>query len=69
VRVAFGERADAPRVDVSLGLSEAATFGTDLSAVLEGALVALATAKEMGRGHTAAAAEPSGERTRYAPAI
>src|SRR3954463_4458612 len=28
VRVAFGERADAPRVDVSLGLSEAATFGT-----------------------------------------
>src|SRR4051795_12206789 len=69
IRVAFGERAEAPRVDVSFGLAEAATFGTDLSAVLEGALVALATAKEMGRGHTAAAAEPSGERTRYAPAI
>src|SRR3954453_1768503 len=69
VRVAFGERDGAPKVDVSLGLSEAATFGTDLSAVLEGALVALATAKEMGRGHTAAAAEPSAERTRYAPAI
>src|SRR4051794_15020324 len=69
VHVAFGDRADAPRVDVSLGLAEAATHGTDLSAILEAALVALATAKDMGRGHTAAAAEPFGERTRYAPAI
>ena len=67
VRVAFGDRAEGPRVDVSLGLSEAATFGTDLSAVLEAALVALTTAKDMGRGHTAAAAEPSGERTTHAP--
>ena len=59
VRSAFGERPDAPRVDVSLGLAEAATHGTDLSAVLEAALVALAAAKDLNRGRAPA---PFGDR-------
>src|SRR3954452_4610615 len=55
VRVAFGERDGAPKVDVSLGLAEAAVHGTELSAVLEAALGALTAAKDLGAGHTAAA--------------
>jgi diguanylate cyclase (GGDEF)-like protein/putative nucleotidyltransferase with HDIG domain len=55
VRVAFGERDGAPKVDVSLGLAEAAIHGTELSSVLEAALGALTAAKDLGAGHTAAA--------------
>jgi diguanylate cyclase (GGDEF)-like protein/putative nucleotidyltransferase with HDIG domain len=48
VRTAFGEREGAPQVDVSLGLAEVSTHGRDLAAVLEGALAALRTAKQLG---------------------
>ena len=58
VRVAFGDR-QGPRVDVSIGLADAATHGTELSTVLEAAHLALRAAKDAGPGNTAAALAPA----------
>jgi diguanylate cyclase (GGDEF)-like protein len=59
VRIAFTDRAGAPRVDVCIGFADAATHGTDLAGVLEAAALALRSAKHAGPGNTAAAFAPA----------